>query len=77
MDVNEAVKLFDCKTHPDHLAGSKSKAALICDFVDAIGGNQVTWPEFQRYYRAVAACVSTEDFERLVRPACPHALRGC
>ena len=75
MDVSEALKLFDCKTHPDHLGGARSKAALIGDFVDAIGGNELTWPEFQRYYRAVAACVSPEDFEQMVRAlrrACCH-----
>jgi hypothetical protein len=67
LDINEAIKLFDCKNHPDYISGLKSKSTLIADFMVVMGGNEIGWPEFQRYYRAVSACVSPRDFEQMVR----------
>lgn len=76
MDVNEVVKLFDCKNHPDHLCGRKSKATLIGEFMDTVTGDELTWPAFQRYYRSVAACVTESQFDQMVRrlfSTCRHA----
>jgi hypothetical protein len=74
MDVNQVVKLFDCKNHPDHLNGMKSKATLIGEFMDTVTGDELTWPAFQRYYRSVAACVTESQFHQMVHTVCsPHA----
>ena len=73
LDLNDVARLFDCKNHPDHLSGLKSKATLVREFMDAISCDEVLAARFANYHRSVAACTTESQFDAMVRlSALPH-----
>jgi hypothetical protein len=74
-DTRAVSRLYDARSHPDHLCGMKSRSQIAREFVDAVaagGCDEVLWPRFAAYHRSVAACTTESQFHASVRT---HALR--
>jgi hypothetical protein len=67
LDTTSVSRLLDCKNHPDHLCGMKSKSTLAREFLDVVAtSDEVMWPAFAGYHRSVAACTTDSQFDAMV-----------
>ena len=75
VEPSDIVNTYDASKHPDVLAGKKTPAEVLREFLDTfdVGGEvdgKVTRQEFENYYGNVGASIDNEDyFELMIRNA--------
>lgn len=73
LPLDDIMRAFDTKHHPDYLSGRKSKATISREFMDQFPADHISWQQFQDYYRCVSICSDDHAFESLV---CPKVLQS-
>jgi Ca2+-binding EF-hand superfamily protein len=73
VDLDDLVGTYDASKHPDVIRGTKTKAAVLTEFLhvfDGDGDGIVTAEEFQAYYGHVGSSIDDDDyFELMIRNA--------
>ena len=74
LDLDDITEAYDASTNPDVIAGKKTKAQVLREFLDTFDGGEKdgkVYPnEFKRYYANISASVDDDDyFELMIRNA--------
>ena len=74
LDLDDITEAYDASKHPDVIAGKKTKAAVLREFLDTFDGGEKdgkVYPnEFKRYYANISASIDDDDyFELMIRNA--------
>lgn len=73
VDIQDMKAIYDCSQHPDVIAGKKSTAEVLEEFMtqwDKGGDGVVSMKEFATYYEDVSASIDSDDyFELMMRNA--------
>jgi Ca2+-binding EF-hand superfamily protein len=74
VDIDDIQEAYDASKHPDVLAGKRTKAAIMREFLDTFDqgdkDGKVYPSEFKRYYANVSASIDDDDyFELMIRNA--------
>ena len=75
IEPEDIMSVYDCSRHPDVLAGKRTSAEILQEFLDTfdVGGVQdgkVTRQEFENYYHNISASIDDDDyFELMIRNA--------
>jgi Ca2+-binding EF-hand superfamily protein len=74
IELDDIMKIYDASKHPDVLAGKRTKAEVLREFLDTFDAGEkdgkVTPAEFCKYYANISSSIDEDDyFELMIRNA--------